>query len=643
MFSNHTSLLIFLLAPLFFSNAHAGIVIKDSSGNKVALYTESHALVIGVSEYTDWPTLPGVKKDVRLVKSALEAQGFEVETVMNPDRKELQYAYRHFIDRYGHNPDNRLLFYYAGHGHTLKLAYGGDMGYIVPKDAPNPNRDKQGFLRTALDMKLMEVFAQRIQSKHALFLFDSCFSGSIFSLSRAVPENISYKTSQPVRQFITAGSASETVPDESIFRDQFIRALNGEGDSDKDGYVTGVELGEFLQKKVVNYSRGSQHPQYGKIRDPHLDKGDFVFSIETAKLDVTVSVKHKTPSFAPPPPKPTAPAPMVLQGHLQVNVNAPNSKVSINGESKGSANPGQPLNLEDLPTGSYTVQVEADGFDAVQKQITIQRGEWTQEAFELKRQQVAKLVVPDSQKQTAGTAPEGMVKIPGGTFYAGLDPDGGYSECKKYYDKCKRSWYSNEGPVHEVSLKPFAIDKYEVTQEDFERVMGSNPSEFRGSNRPVENVTWHEARDYCQKMGKRLPTETEWEKAAKGGRDTLYPWGDRVESGKANFCDTNCANRLKNNEFDDGYKNTAPVGKYPANGYGLYDMAGNVWEWTADWYDKSAYSQRTRSDPQGPPNGEEKVLRGGSWNHLPYNMRTANRDRYDPTERYHNIGFRCTQ
>lgn len=151
------------------------------------------------------------------------------------------------------------------------------MGYIVPKDAPNPNIDKSGFLSKAIDMQMIEVYAKRIQSKHALFIFDSCFSGSIFALSRAVPKNISYKTSEPVRQFITSGGPNEEVPDKSIFSQQFISALKGEADIDKDGYITGTELGEFLQKNVVNYSKSSQHPQYGKIRNPRLDKGDFVF------------------------------------------------------------------------------------------------------------------------------------------------------------------------------------------------------------------------------------------------------------------------------------------------------------------------------------------------------------------------------
>ena len=157
------------------------------------------------------------------------------------------------------------------------MTYGKEMGYIVPREAPNPNLNEKGFRAVALSMQRMEEYAKSIQSKHALFLFDSCFSGSLFSLTRAIPENINYKTSRPVRQFITAGMADERVPDTSIFSRQFIDAFQGEGDLDKDGYLTGLELGEFLQKTVVNYSKGTQHPQYGTIRDPDLDKGDFVF------------------------------------------------------------------------------------------------------------------------------------------------------------------------------------------------------------------------------------------------------------------------------------------------------------------------------------------------------------------------------
>jgi TolB-like protein len=120
-----------------------------------------------------------------------------------------------------------------------------------------------------------------------LFIFDSCFSGSLFALSRAVPEHISYKTAKPVRLFITSGSADEKVPDTSIFRQQFIAALDGEGDLNADGYMTGAELSDFVFKNVVNYSKGTQHPQYGKIRNPNLDKGDFVFRMKQLESEET--------------------------------------------------------------------------------------------------------------------------------------------------------------------------------------------------------------------------------------------------------------------------------------------------------------------------------------------------------------------
>jgi menaquinone-dependent protoporphyrinogen IX oxidase len=256
------------------------VLIKDAQGKQVGLYKESHALVIGASHYTEgWPKLPGVKEDVQSVNKILEEHGFEVVTVNNPDSEQLNRVYKDFINTYGRKPENRLLLYFAGHGYTKKMSYGSEMGYIVPVDAPNPENDIDGFVNKAMDMQQIEVFAKRIESKHALFLFDSCFSGSLFALSRAIPKSISYKTSWPVRQFITAGSAEETVPDRSTFREQFVAALEGEGDVNEDGYITGTELGVFLQDTVINYTKESQHPQYGKIRDRNLDKGDFVFAL----------------------------------------------------------------------------------------------------------------------------------------------------------------------------------------------------------------------------------------------------------------------------------------------------------------------------------------------------------------------------
>lgn len=272
------------------------LAVLDEDGNRVLLYEGSYALVIGVSRYNNGlQPLPGVLSDVKAVKSALEHNGFHVDTVIDPDKNGLTDAFELFIKRYGGNAENRLLFYYAGHGYTIKPKFGGDsLGYITTIDTPNPNKDRSEFKRVALSLQRIEEYALNIDAKHALFIFDSCFSGSLFSIGRSIPENISYKTGKPVRQFITAGNEEETVPDKSIFRQQFVAALKGEGDANHDGYLTGAELGEFLQSTVINYSKGSQHPQYGKIRNPNLDKGDYVFAVSNASASPKRGVCNMT-------------------------------------------------------------------------------------------------------------------------------------------------------------------------------------------------------------------------------------------------------------------------------------------------------------------------------------------------------------
>jgi WD40 repeat protein len=261
------------------SKTHS-VSLLDKGGNAVGFYRESHALLIGVSDYTGgWPRLPGVKKDVKLVREALQEQGFNVVLVRDPNRKQLIAAIEDFIHRYGQEPDNRLLFYYSGHGHTLKSDINKKMGYLVPVDAPNPSLSEKDFIAHSLDMSQINVYAKRIKSKHALFLFDSCFAGTLLYTDTASSIHISDKISRPVRQFITAGTEQEEVPDESIFRAQFISGLRGEADVDNDGYLTGTELGMFLENTVVTQSNALQHPTFWKLRDPKYDKGDFVFPL----------------------------------------------------------------------------------------------------------------------------------------------------------------------------------------------------------------------------------------------------------------------------------------------------------------------------------------------------------------------------
>jgi formylglycine-generating enzyme len=156
-----------------------------------------------------------------------------------------------------------------------------------------------------------------------------------------------------------------------------------------------------------------------------------------------------------------------------------------------------------------------------------------------------------------------MVHVPAGKYLSGYLAERAYNECKKNNNKCRKAWFEDEEPIKQIEIDEFFIDIYEVTQKDYKKITGKNPSAFKGDNLPVESVTWHEANQYCQKTGKRLPTEAEWEKAAKGGKYTTYVWGNVVESNKANFCDASCSHGWNEDQFSDGFENTAPVGSRP--------------------------------------------------------------------------------
>jgi formylglycine-generating enzyme required for sulfatase activity len=194
------------------------------------------------------------------------------------------------------------------------------------------------------------------------------------------------------------------------------------------------------------------------------------------------------------------------------------------------------------------------------------------------------------------------------------------------------------GPVHKVTLtKGFCLGKTEVTREQWQAVMGGNPSEFKGPKYPVETVSWNDCQDFLRKLneklpgqGFRLPTEAEWEYACRAGSTTAYAFGDgEANLGEYAWYAANSAN------------NTHPVGEKKANAWDLLDMHGNVWEWCADWY--GPYGAGDQKDPVGPPDGQDRVLRGGSWLDSPMFCRSANRHLFAPGSRFSCLGFRVAR
>jgi formylglycine-generating enzyme required for sulfatase activity/predicted Ser/Thr protein kinase len=241
------------------------------------------------------------------------------------------------------------------------------------------------------------------------------------------------------------------------------------------------------------------------------------------------------------------------------------------------------------------------------------------------------------QEDEAPAVPPGMVYVPAGEFIMGSDVGG-----------------EDEKPVHTVYLDAFCIDKTEVTNAQYRKCVKSGvcnaPSNIiydyaDYAQHPVVDVGWNDADAYCRWAGKRLPTEAEWEKAARGPDGLVYPWGNKFNGTKLNFADKNTSFDWSDLNWDDGYAGTAPVGSYPdgASPYGALDMAGNVWEWVADWYDSGYYAISPENNPKGPASGDTRVYRGGSWRAEKPLVRAAERERNPPTSAFANVGFRCAR
>lgn len=278
-----------------------------------------------------------------------------------------------------------------------------------------------------------------------------------------------------------------------------------------------------------------------------------------------------------------------------------------------------------------------------------------------------------------------MISLAGGAFLMGTEDE-------------QANPQDGEGPVREITLSPFLIDPYPVTNRDFARfveatgyqteaeqfgwsfvfwshlpkkrfkelvedtvqaapwwckVRGARWSEPRGpgsslvglDDHPVVHVTWNDAQAFCAWSGLRLPTEAEWEYAARGGlTQKLYPWGDKLRPNGEYRCNIWQGEFPEHDNAEDGYAGTCPVDAFPANGYGLFSMTGNTWEWCEDWFSPTFHQTDTRQNPCGPPAGSARVMRGGSFLcHRSYcnRYRVAARSSNSPDSSTSNLGFRC--
>ena len=315
--------------------------------------------------------------------------------------------------------------------------------------------------------------------------------------------------------------------------------------------------------------------------------------------------------------------PLPIYGSLVIDGSPADVAVYVDGKKVGTS----PLFVSELLIGTHKIRLEKDGYDQQEKTVQIAENQESMLDFTLTKTVAKAPVVPAVPQGgavetiTVKGVSFNMIKVQGGTFTMGATAEQG-SDAE-----------SDEKPTHQVTLSDYMIGETEVTQELWKAVMGSNPSNFSGTNLPVEGVSWDDCQTFIKKLNQltgknfRLPTEAEWEYAARGGQKSKgYKYaGSNALSDVAWY-------------WDNSSSKTHPVKQKQANELGLYDMSGNVWEWCQDWYGN--YGSAAQTNPTGPSSGSYRVIRGGSWSDSASSCRVAYRNIYSPGIRISYLGFR---
>jgi len=614
---------------------------------------EKWALLVGINNYEDERIvdLDYATADVTAFRDALiepKVGGFsEAHVYLMTDKStgDSRPTHTNVLFRLGKlaeliKPEDTFIFYFSGHGLTRQ-----GKSFLLTVNADS--RDLKMLKLTAIPVELLQQYMPKTRARKNLFILDACrndpekgkgasdnlltedFAKGVWVVPRAGKD----KLPQTAATFFACslGERAYEWPErkQSVFSYYLIEGFSGKAKDDY-GNVTLVSLEDYVRQRVINWSKVNL-PK-GKKQTPWL------------KLEGTpkmLLIAHKTVREEFP-----------TTAILVISTEPSGASVYVDKEFRGRT----PLELE-IDTGARgerTVEVglELKGYKSRAARIKLNRSireRWTDVKLS-----------PLKPKAIIGKDGAEMLLIPAGEFQMGSN-DGS----------------SDEKTVHTLTLDDFYMDKYEVTNSQYaeflnkyrkntdaaghelinlddedcliEKSGGVYRPKKGYEKHPVIEVTWYGAAAYAQFYGKRLPTEAQWEKAARGGEvGKKYPWGDDIDPTKANYNDG-----TRSWSTEDMLKYLKPVGSFPANGYGLYDMAGNVREWCADEYEEGYYNESPKHNPTGPgvpilfvDNDftnvkKRRVLRGGSWSNDPVYLRCAGRVRLNPTGSYNDWGFRC--
>jgi len=560
------------------------------------LATPAHAkrlaLVVGNAAYPDNP-LANPVNDAELMQRTLQGLGFEVALLRNASRRELLAGLRDFEAKAA--DAEVALFYFAGHGTQV-----AGNNYLIPLQAQI--RAESDVPDEAVDAASVLRRIENARAKVGLVVLDACRDNPYAGASRSSARGL-VRMNVPTGSIVAYATAAGSTADDGrgrngVYTEQWAKHLA----------TPGLDLREVFDRTAVEVERLTNGKQ--KPREDIGLRARVVLKPGSAPLVASVVPEPQVPRV-PEPARPSA---------AQLEQQAWDAA-----QSAGTAAALQAY-VSEFPRGAYAgvarVRLAALARpvqpDAVPQPAPVQ----------------AKAQPQPAQRQPF--KPE-MARIPADSFAMGSPA----SEVGRSAD---------EGPQRRVNIAAFELGKTEVTQGQWKAVMGSNPSRFSecGDTCPVEQVSWDDVQQFIltlnQKTGQRyrLPSEAEWEYAARAGSTGSYGWGEAGSHEHANYGKDECCGGLAQGR--DRWVNTAPVGQFPANAFGLYDMHGNVFEWVQDvWHDN--YTGAPTDGSAWVSGGDQslRVLRGGSWYYFPQILRSAIRYTYSPAGWDGDVGFRLAR
>jgi len=541
-----------------------------------------YALVIGNGSY-DGAYLRNPVNDANAMASALRELDFTVIQKTDLTKKQMLDVIWDFEKKF--TADDICLFYYSGHGVQVN-----GINYLIPLKANILNEKDVEFEAVALNRFMSNLE----KAKMNIVILDACRDNP-YKGTRSTSKGLAQVTSKTDGTFIAYATApGTTASDGSGSNSPYTKHLI------QEMKVPGQEIEDMFKNvriAVKDETNNTQIPW-----DSSCLTDEFIFAMSCTpqtQPDIQVETEYS-------------------YGTIKVESNADGS-VYVDNDYVCSISKGTIKTLKNIKTGSHTVKVKTDD-ETKTEYVTVQKNSTSSLNFYF---------------APASTGDDNMVFVQGGTFQMGSNEE------------------ADEKPIHTVTVNDFYIGKYEVTQKEWKEVMGKNPSNWKGDELPVERVSWYDAVEFCNKKsekeglqkcysgsgknitcnfnanGYRLPTEAEWEYAARGGnksRDYTYSGSNSI--GDVAWCSSNSGSK------------THPVGKKQSNELGIYDMSGNVWEWCNDWYDSNYYSSSPRNNPPGASVGFRRVFRGGGWRGSAGDGRVADRRYHNPASSSSSIGFR---